>query len=81
MIVWVGRALVKQVTKSPGDILKELQASIPETVDTVHTNTVAWVLHYSELYSRVKVTVGKTHMTCGLVFQVSRGVNTFYKQQ
>lgn len=68
MIVCVGRAQVKQVTKSPGDTLKELQASIPEMVDAVHTNTVAWVLHYSQLYGRVKVTFGKTHMTCGLVF-------------
>nr|ACV85768.1 transposase [Acipenser fulvescens]ACV85769.1 transposase [Acipenser fulvescens] len=47
------RALVREATKSPMATLKELQCSTAELGDTVHTATIARVLHKTGLYGRV----------------------------
>ena len=45
--------LLKEATKTP---LRELQAFVAEMGETVHTTTVAQVLHQSQLYGRVAKT-------------------------
>ncbi|MBN3294624.1 TCB2 transposase, partial [Polypterus senegalus] len=47
------RRLVKEATKGHVITLKELQATITETGETVQTKTVAWVLYQSKLCGRV----------------------------
>src|SRR4029434_4843941 len=47
------RRLVREATKTPMTTLKELQASAAEIGETLHTTTVARVLHQSKLYGRV----------------------------
>src|SRR4029434_5025265 len=46
------RRLVTEATKTPMTTMKELQASAAEMGETLHTTTVAWVLHQSKLYGR-----------------------------
>ena len=46
------RRLVREATKTPMTTLKELQASAAEMGETLHTTTVAQVLHQSKLYGR-----------------------------
>src|SRR4029434_5087862 len=46
------RRLVRAATKTPMSTLKELQASAAEMGETLHTTTVARVLHQSKLYGR-----------------------------
>ena len=46
------RRLVREATKTPMTTLKELQASAAEMGETLHTTTVARVLHQSKLYGR-----------------------------
>ena len=46
------RRLVREATKTPMTTLKELQASAAEMGKTLHTTTVARVLHQSKLYGR-----------------------------
>ena len=55
------RRLVREATKTPPITLKELQASAAEMGETLHTTTVAWVLHQSELHGREPL-VKKTHI-------------------
>ena len=43
------RRLVREATKTPMTTLKELQASAAEMGETLHTTTVARVLHQSKL--------------------------------
>ena len=42
--------LAREATKTPMTTLKELQASAAKMIETMHTTTVAQVLHQSKLY-------------------------------
>src|SRR4029434_3851052 len=58
------RRLVREATKTHMTTLKELQALTAEMGETLHTTTVARVLHQSKLYGRVakrKPLLKKTH--------------------
>ena len=55
------RRLVREATKTPMTTLKELQASATEMGETLHTTTVARVLHQSKLYGREPL-LKKTHI-------------------
>ena len=46
------RRLVREATKTPMTTQKELQASAAKMIETMHTTTVAQVLHQSKLYWR-----------------------------
>ena len=65
------RALVREATKRPMATLKELQCSTAELGDTVHTATIARVLHKTGLYGRVakrKPLLKKTRIKSRLEF-------------
>ncbi|MBN3274862.1 TCB1 transposase, partial [Polyodon spathula] len=66
------RALVREATKRPIATLKELQPSTAELGDTVHTATIARVLHKTGLYGRVAkrktLLKKKTHIKSRLEF-------------
>ena len=47
---WPCKRLVRQVTKTHMNTLKEVKASAAKMGETLHTATVALVLHQSELY-------------------------------
>src|SRR4029434_3119067 len=55
------RRLVREATKTPMITPKELQASAAEMGETLHTTTVARVLHQSKLYGREPL-LKKTHI-------------------
>ena len=61
------RRLVREATKTPMTTLKELQASAAEMGETLHTTTVARVLHQSKLYGREPL-LKKTHIKYRLEF-------------
>ena len=58
---------MREATKTPMTTLKELQASAAEMRETLHTTTVARVLHQSKLYGREPL-LKKTHIKYRLEF-------------
>ena len=58
---------MREATKTPMTTLKELQASAAEMGETLHTTTVARVLHQSKLYGREPL-LKKTHIKYRLQF-------------
>src|SRR4029434_3466312 len=64
------RRLVREATKTPMTTRKELQASATEMGETLHTRTVAQVLHQSKLYGR-ETHLKKTHIKYRLEFAIS----------
>lgn len=62
---------MREATKTPMTTLKELKASAAEMGETLHTTTVARVLHQSKLYGRVakrKPLLKKAHIKSPLEF-------------
>lgn len=48
-----GKSPVSEATRTPVSAWKELQTSVDEMGETLHTTTVAWIHYYSKLYGRV----------------------------
>ncbi|MBN3272993.1 TCB1 transposase, partial [Polyodon spathula] len=79
----VRRALIREATKRPMTILKDLQRSMAEMGETVHVSIIAEVLHKSGLYGQVarrKPFLKKAHVKFRLEFAKRHVAKDYWKK-